>query len=450
MIFAAALHAGIPMNLLKTKKDAGWQAVRESVLDELRGKKDSLVRPLERIDFNTESRFPMGDPVALRYSRFEEKFALDKLFGDSVYRGGSPGAFQTDNTVLICPSGLILIIGRYTASCSKAFNRIGLGIESFSNQIEQNYSELRAIFCDIVKELKPIMDRGMTRSRKEFFRPFCADGDQKKADDNLGDTDPLIDVYYMECKADNNPSGKRRTDDVIKVSYVDMCLSSSDMIYAELILFIYSSFASFKWTVGFLNNKAKEIQNTLAASKSLHSRLDNEIKLLRIFCFELINESRPIMIRLTESYLTPLEMFWKKSRMDDLSYHITQQVENLDRMVEWAEQTRRESTNIRISLAAVILAVISISSAVAGVVSAIDVPQVWDRTLRWLIIVLASGVCIALTLVLAPFIPKIFSALGSMKKDYGQSDGYGLEQKTQKRSSDKRRLTRHNRHERKP
>jgi hypothetical protein len=271
----------------------------------------------------------------------------------------------------------------------------------------------------------------MIGSRRALFYLLDTGLIRKADDDDLGSADPLLDVYYMECEADPLAPKESLDNDASEVGYVSAYLKSSDMIYAELVLFIYSSFAGLKWTVGFLNRTTQEIQNTLAASKPLYNRLGNEIKLFRIFCFGLINESQPIVIRLTEDYLKPLETFWKKSRMEELSSHIIQQVHNLDRMVEWAEQARRESTNIWIGTAAFFFSVISIVAAVAGVISTLDSPQIWARAMRWQIIGLASIVCVALALMIASFMPRLIRVLGSSREALRRRADYQLGQKVQ-------------------
>ncbi len=423
LVFAAAFHIGIPLSLLATKRETDWRAIRDGVLGELTSAKRSSITPREPIEFNTESRFPAGDPVALRYCEFEERFALGKLMAGDAGLDKLAAAISTDNTILICPSGLLLIIGQYTASSREAFRRVGLDLKSFGDLIEQHYQDLREVFCDIMEALGPILDRRVTKLRRAFFGGPDIHALRNTVEDDLGQADPLLDVYYMECEAGSAAPDEGLDEAVITVGYVDAHLRSSDLVYAELILFIYSSFAGFKWTVGFLNSKAQEIQNSLAASRRLPNRLDDEIKLLRIFCFAFINESRPIMIRLTECYLKPLESFWEKSRMEDLASRMVQQVENLDRMVEWAQQVRRESTNIWIGTAAVILSVISLGAAVAGVVSTVDAPQVWARALRWQIIGFASIVCVVLALVLASLMPKFVRALGSRRGTRSQAAG---------------------------
>ena len=203
-----------------------------------------------------------------------------------------------------------------------------------------------------------------------------------------------------------------------RIEYDDSSIVSDDSSYIFYIHIAYSTFIGLLWLVKHLGEGLRRLQNIFIGQSPFKKGVSSELKLLRIFCLQFINESNPISIRLTRRYMECIEIFWKASRLSLLVNQINEQLAALEEMVDWIEGLEREARNFKIGIAAILLAVISITAVVAQLVSTIDVnSQLSGLERGYLILIgLVVGVLCTLGIYMLPFAKWYFQYKGKDKQ----------------------------------
>jgi len=415
LIFIAGFHLGIPLALCQTRKSAvcrklckivpksicerflhknrdtarksiGWAEISEELSDSFPSR--STCFEVVSVDYEPETRFPLGKPLIIRHLKFFDVFNLPKFLQDAGFTF-SADKYKLDNLIWICPSGIVLVAAKISSDID---DFISLG--QFEDTIvEKYYAELAYIFTEVAEVIIDVLSTELLSSslcctsdiekckqgiyfRKRFSDlgrydvlasglasvSFLQDNHEARA---LYD-DILIDIYYIDFFA-------RENKEKLRIDYIDSSIESSDSSYLLIISIAYSSFVGLLWLVKHLGEQSRILQEGLLGISPLREGISSELKLFRIFCLQFINESRPISVRLTRPYMTCLEECWKQYRMHTLIDQVNGQLATLEKMFDWVEEDKKEVRNSKIGLAAVLLALISIAAVAAQLVSTIDV-----------------------------------------------------------------------------
>lgn len=178
-------------------------------------------------------------------------------------------------------------------------------------------------------------------------------------------SDILVDVYYFHFRF-------TKTDESLRIGYVDSEISSRNPLYLLIIAIAFSSWVGFLWVIKHLGEQSRFLQEALVGRTKLQDDISHDLKLFRIFCLQFINESSPINIRLTSYYMIRLEECWKQFRLQQLVTQINDQLGTLEKMFDWIEEINKEVRNFKIGLAAILLALISLTAVTAQLITTID------------------------------------------------------------------------------
>lgn len=128
------------------------------------------------------------------------------------------------------------------------------------------------------------------------------------------------------------------------------------------------------------------------------------MKSFRVFCLRLLNEIRPMSIRLKREYMEAMESFWEGSRMEKDVDLINSQLATIENIFEWIDATKKQIRDFKLTLGAVVLTIISISAVVAQLISTIDFNSEIDKNLR-IILISGGSSFVALIILLIYIIP---------------------------------------------
>jgi hypothetical protein len=447
-VFIAAFHLGVPLGICRTNRSVGWTEIRQEFLKELSKYPDRF--EIIPVNYDPQVNFPLGDPLILRYVNFLAIFDLPRFF----HEVGFPvitHPYKLDNMVWICPSGAVFISAKVsfdTANC--------ISYADFTSKIvEEHYAELGYLFSEISEILLPAIPHDLLDSflccpsdiakqkkiikvrESEGFRQIDIFSNNKNVTDFLENNqdvktlyeDILIDIYYIDFlslesnkrrmppkQTASTPKSKKSetlvssTDSIIslekfRIDYDDSSLVSDDPSYILYIHIAYSTFIGLLWLVKHLGEGLRRLHNIFIGQSSLKKGISSELKLLRIFCLQFINESNPISIRLTRRYMESIETYWEASRLHLLVKQINEQLAALEEMVDWIEGFEREARNFKVGVAATLLAVVSITAVVAQLISTIDVNSQLSGVGRvnLILIGLIIGVLATLGIYMLPF-----------------------------------------------
>jgi uncharacterized Tic20 family protein len=90
--------------------------------------------------------------------------------------------------------------------------------------------------------------------------------------------------------------------------------------------------------------------------------------------------------------------------MFELSDQVRRQISTLDKMVEWIDQQAKEDRNLRIGIAAIVLALISIVAVAAQLISTLDVSNQigWQDRLLFILLGFILGIACTVAIVYFP------------------------------------------------
>ncbi|MBC8457361.1 MAG: hypothetical protein H8D67_05125 [Deltaproteobacteria bacterium] len=386
LIFIAGFHLGIPLALCQTRKSTGWTEISEELSESFSSRSTRF--EVISINYEPETKFPLGKPLIIQHLKFFDVFNLPKFLQDAGLSFSSD-KYRLDNLIWICPSGIVLVIGKISSDIDGF-----ISLDQFEDKIvEEHYAELTYIYTEVAEVIIGVLPTELLNSslccasdvekcrRGIFFRRkfselsrygilasdlaaanFLRDDHEARA---LYD-DILIDVYYIDFLAHEDK-------EKLRIGYVDSSIESSDPLYLLIIGIAYSSFVGLLWLMTHLGEQSRILQEGLLGISPLREGISSELKLFRIFCLQFINESSPINVRLTRPYMTCLEECWREYRMYTLVDQVNGQLVTLEKMFDWVEEVKKEVRNFKIGLAAVLLALISITAVAAQLVSTIDV-----------------------------------------------------------------------------
>ena len=386
LLFVAGFHLGIPLAICQTRKSKNWAEIRK----ELSGAFSRYPASFEvvSVDYEPETNFPLGNPLTIRYVNFFDVFDLSGYLRDEGF------SLRADkdrllHVIWVCPSGVVLITGGISFDADDAISLT----EFEENVIESHYAELSCVFAEVAEITYSTIPAGALSSSLCSSRDMerirdCIRLRQQSSGTNLhdeasgesggvrfpGDSDKeralyedvLMDVYYIDFRADAD-------EEKLRIGYVDSSIACSDPSTILMIGIAYSSFVGLLWLVKHLGEESRILQDNLIGNLGLRKGVSSELKLFRIFCLQFITESKPVSVRLTRAYMECVEQFWVNSRLDSLVEQVNDQLGVLERVFDWVEESRREVRNIKIALAAVLLALISITSVAAQLISTVDV-----------------------------------------------------------------------------
>lgn len=421
LVFIAGFHLGIPLAICQTPKSIGWAEISKELSESFSN--HSTRFDVVSANYEPETKFPLGKPIIIRHLNFFDMFNLPEFLQQEGF-SFSTDRYKLDNMIWICPSGAILVMGKISFDINDSIN-----LFQFENNIVENhYAELAYIFTEVaeviinifpmellssslccssdVEKCKKGIDlRKKSPSTRIAYMSLLQDNQVRALYDDI-----LIDVYYIDFFIHEN-EGK------IRVGYVDSLIQSSDPSYLFIISIAYSSFVGLLWLQKHLGEQSVILQQALTGMSPLREKTSSELKLFRIFCLQFINESSPISIRLTRKYMECLEDCWKQYRMHKLVDQVNSQLVTLEKMFEWIEEVRKEIRNYKIGLAAVLLAIISITAVSAQLVSTIDVNSLLGVNERIFLILIGFIIGILSTIVIYMLpISKLYIRLGVMKR----------------------------------
>lgn len=386
LLFIAGFHLGIPLAICHTHRSTGWAGVYEELSATFSQYSGSF--EVVPIHYEGVTHFPLGKPLVMRQRDFLDVFDLPGYLRDGGFPV-PPEKCRLAHLTWICPSGVVLIMGRISFDTD---DTIAL-VQFEENVIENHYAELSYLFTEIAEVLYSVIPRSILSSSVcygsrieriqegiDLRRKSSGPGRQDSAarasvavrilqgcdKARALYEDILIDVYYIDFCA-SGPQEQRL------IGYVDSSMVSSDPANVLMIGIAYSSFVGFLWLVEHLGEQSRALQDSLIGISGVKKEISSELKLFRIFCLRLINESKPISVRLTREYMECIEQFWESSRLYSLVDQVNDQLGVLERMFDWVEESERQVRTMKIELAAALLALISIAAVAAQLVSTVDV-----------------------------------------------------------------------------
>jgi len=351
--------------------------------------------------------FPLGKPLILHYRNFSNVF---KWKGLSNY--------PSDNLIWICPSGVVLVMGRVLVPSNLQYETR----EIFDNIVDSQMPQLTLVFSEVAEVIlqaysPEILDSvrcchtDIKKSRSAIdFRlkhPDLANGSEEEweklaVDEKEFLEDVLIDIYYMdfclkpECFCKND----------LKITYIDASVSSRYINKPQYLLIIaiaYSSFVGLLAFQKFLSEKVRMLHSKILRGSKTNDAISAELKLLGAFCLEFMDESEPTRIHLMGHYMECVAECWKEYRLYELSDQVRRQISTLDKMIEWVDQRAKEDRNLRIGIAAVVLALISILAVAAQLISTLDVSNQFGGQERLLLILIGFIMGIVFTVAIVFF-----------------------------------------------
>lgn len=390
-VFAVGFHLGLPLSFMNTSRSHNWSELSILISEKFSNKNElfSIVKE----NFDNEIKFPLGNPIILKHNSFQSYFNIYDYLKAAEYDINEE-EYLFDNQIWILPTGIVLIIGILTIKNGHNFT-----LSDFEDRIiETHYPELSFIFIQLAKTIHDYLPTMFSNTSslictednnkiKHLFKELTKSGislnelDQKVVlnyapqfvkNNSLLLSDILTDVYYFHYKFDAN-------NEFTRIGYVDSVINSSEPVNILYICISFSSFVGFLWIIKKLREQTRQLQNELVGDKKLPSELSKDLKLFRIFCLQFINESSPINVRLTGYYMVQLEKCWKEFRLSELTKQINDQLHTVESIVDWLDDNKKESKNFKIGVAAIILALISVSAVTAQILSTID----FANTVQW-------------------------------------------------------------------
>jgi hypothetical protein len=394
-------HLGIPLASCQTARSVGWDEIRQELAETLVSRRDQF--EASSFDHEAETRFPLGRPIAIRYRPFFQVFNLAGFLSQKQLLPPWSEC-NLDHLIWICPSGVVMLMIRMCVSDAS------VDVDLLNQEImRQHYAELSYIFTEIAEVVDALLPETVLQSalcsvdaiaaqqacialRKSHSPMIASDMSAGEAVVfEFFEHDPaartqfeeiLLDVYYIKMTVQQDV-------ETMSIGYFKSEISSTNRQFPFIISSVYSSFVGFLWIMRHLGEQALTLQRALIGALPFSRGVASELKLYRIFCLRLINESRPMSIRLTTEYMSCMEAFWTASRVNLLVDQISEQIETLDAMLDWAEAAHKEARNMKIGLVAIFLALLSTTAVAAQIVSTVDVSA--QLGMHWRILSILIG-----------------------------------------------------------
>ncbi len=410
IVFVAACSLGIPLALCPTPNNSGWTELS----DKLKGQFAREPFEVVQIEHHPETSFPLGTPLTIRSSHLFGIFDLRRYQAEATI---FPENYRLDHVIWICPTGIVLIIGRISFDDDVPIDLASLNEVVF----ERHYAELGYVFNEVAEAVVAALPSEFLR------RQLCCGKDVERIrkgvllrDENslrargsqavvewLSDhaqaraiyDNSVLDVYFIDYNPTQNGS------ETPEVDYFKSSIVSVDPTYLLMVAIAYSSFAGLIWLTRHLDERVETLQTCMVGQSRLNSDVSSELKLLRIFCLRFISESDPISIRLKTPYMKCLERCWEPYRMDKLIEQVNEQLTTLEKIADWIDDQISIIRDRKISLAAVTLAIVSITAVAAQLISTVDVKAQLggvERSLFILVGFVIGGILSTLVVFLLP------------------------------------------------
>lgn len=416
MLFIAGFQLGIPLALCKTKNGGGWPTIREALTKKFCSlEKDYYVIEEVFDEFpdadilakvEPETNMPLDWPLRIEYIHFLKNFPV-KTFCQNEKNNFSHESLTLKSEIWICPTGIVLIIGRISSPCKDVshFNELSDIIEDHYAELSYIYIQVASCILSCIKENKikkvshihndiKLLEKFIDQNEIiNLNNEFIYSETNKKFLESIID-----DIYYIEFI----PNLKNKN----RIEYTDATIYNN--IYTSIYIVIsYYSFLNLRWLTKHLTHQTKILQESMSnPSRSTGKNIINiqEMKSFRVFCLRLLNEIRPMSIRLKREYMEAMESFWEGSRMEKDVDLINSQLATIENIFEWIDATKKQIRDFKLTLGAIVLTIISISAVVAQLISTIDFNSEIDKNLR-IILISGGSSFVALIILLIYIIP---------------------------------------------
>lgn len=414
IFFVAAGSLGMPLALCSTRKGLGWKHLYTELKDKFSAKSYKVVN----ITHNPETFFPLGTPLTIQVPHLFDIFNLRQLQEKTQML---PANYKLDHVIWICPSGIILIIGKISFNDDK----VKIDLKKLNQSMfKDHYAELGYVLNEITEIVVETLPA-------EFLKPpLCSTKDIKRIKDgvrlraNLRESnsskiidwltsnseaqkifaDSILDVYFMHYHP-NNDLVLSEDKPGYQVRYFDALFTAPEPEYLLMVCIAYSSFVGLLWLVRHLGEQVEILQTNMIGKTYLNSNASSSLKLFRIFCLRFISESNPISIRLETSYMNCLESCREPYRMKENIAQVNEQLTTLEKIADWIDDNNNAIRDRKINLAAVTLAIVSITAVAAQLISTLDVNSQLSGTERSIFILvgfLVGGILSLLGTLLLP------------------------------------------------
>ena len=395
-IFTAGFHVGIPLLIAKDADNSKWEEIRNKLMNTFN---NSSFFSTDYMSFPIDTSLPLGNPLYFKCLNFNAELGFFEIFKKNII---SKEDIELDNVLIIYPSGVVSIIGRGMLKKELNENDLSSLYDDFQDEIEARYAELSQIFVRAANIIYSSFSDKQLQSCNLFYlqdivkiSKLCKE--TLSSENRTYYDDVLMDVYYILYNPYTN-------EEKLEIGYVRTEIFSTDINHLFYLAITHSTFIGMIWLIKKLDEITRKLQNILLSENNDdENNIVLEVKLLRIFCFNFINESKPIRIRIKEDYLIPMEKFWEEERLSSLVKQVEEQVSVLEKMFDWLDDTKSEKFNSRIGLAAIMFSVISISAVIAQLISTLDISNGVPLNSRLLFIL--SGSTVGILIVLIGFIP---------------------------------------------
>lgn len=171
LTFIAGFHLGIPLAICQTRESTGWIEVRKELSESF--SKESAPFELLSVDYEPETNFPLGKPVTIRFLKFFEVFNFKQFLQDEGLLL-PPNQYKFDSLIWICPSGVVLVIGRIYCYQNRC-----ISLSQFENIVEKHYAELAYVFTEVAKVILSLLPEDLSSIS------FCCTSDIQKCKNAL-------------------------------------------------------------------------------------------------------------------------------------------------------------------------------------------------------------------------------------------------------------------------
>lgn len=409
MLFIAGFQLGFPLALSKFDNNVGWLPIRNVLAEKFCANGDFFVIPengtkkpdnaasadiMEEI--RPETNIPLGWPLRIEYLHFEEVFSINKYCEKN---NSIQARWILKSEIWICPTGIVLIVGRLSSINRQDDIHFG----NLSDLIEDHYAELSCVYTIVADVILKAIDEN------KIEKVSCRQCDLellRESIDLLGDTQHtmqgldfkkvlsqsenrslfekiLVDVYYIE----SNPTANGEN----RIGYVDSRIFD-DFYIPIYIVISFSSFLNMRWLSRHLTEQTKVLhEDILNISEKKHNVAKlYEMKSFRVFCLRLLNEMRPMSIRLKMNYMEAMEIFWDGSRMEKDVELINSQLQAIENIFEWISVTEKQLFEDKLKKIGVVITACSVLAVVAQLISTIDFKETFMFNQFWRSILISS------------------------------------------------------------
>ncbi|MGB8951512.1 MAG: hypothetical protein WCC06_02420, partial [Candidatus Aminicenantales bacterium] len=143
-VFIGGFHLGLPLAFIYNKNLNGWSQIAQELTHKFLKYGDLF--ELVADQYESETKFPLGNPIIFRHKRFFEIFNLPKYLSDEEIKIPED-SYKIDNRIWVFPTGIVFIIG-----CLSVESDNIISLSDFENKIVENhYPELSFLFVQVAQ-----------------------------------------------------------------------------------------------------------------------------------------------------------------------------------------------------------------------------------------------------------------------------------------------------------